>query len=102
MAINFLGTWEQKENKPWNKETKAYFREQGTPKSKKFFFKERGNTKKILLGTREHGLPPSPLPWAGLDDGLRKDDASGTVCFSGQRIFHALENKMISYFLFDN
>ena len=35
MAINFLGTQEQKEKKTGNMETKAYFREQGIPKSKK-------------------------------------------------------------------
>ena len=37
MAISFLGTREQKENKTGNMGTKAYFREQGTPKSKKYF-----------------------------------------------------------------
>ena len=37
LAINFLGTQEQKENKTGNMETKAYFREQGTPKSKENF-----------------------------------------------------------------
>ena len=35
-------------------------------------FREHGNTRKILLGTREHALrpppppPPPPLPWEGL------------------------------------
>ena len=41
MAINVLGTWEQKKNKTGNKGTKAYFREQGTPI--------------LILGKREHG-----------------------------------------------
>ena len=31
------------------------FRKQGTPKSKKNAFREQGKTKKLLLGTREHG-----------------------------------------------
>ena len=35
MAINFLGTWGQKEYKTGNTGTKAYFKEKGTPKSKK-------------------------------------------------------------------
>ena len=38
--------------------TKAVFREQGTPKSKKKnAFREQRNTRKILLGTREQGTP---------------------------------------------
>ncbi len=41
MTINFLGTWEQKENKTGNTGTKAYFREHGTPKSKKYFYETR-------------------------------------------------------------
>ena len=60
MAINSLGTWEQKENRTRNMGTKAYLREQGTPKSKKYF-REHGNTRKILLGTREHGPPREAL-----------------------------------------
>ena len=64
MAINFLVAWEQKENKTGNTGTKAYFRQQGTPKSKKYFqgtreVRER-NTRKYLpsLG-RPLGYPPS-------------------------------------------
>ena len=43
MAINFLGTWEPKENKTRNTGTKAYFRDQETPKWNKY-----------SQGTREH------------------------------------------------
>ena len=63
MAIYFQGTREQKENKTGKMGTKEYFSEQGIPKSKKYF-REPGNTRKILLGTREHG-PPSPLGSGG-------------------------------------
>ena len=37
MALKLLGTGEQKEKKAGNTGTKAAFREQGTPKSKKCF-----------------------------------------------------------------
>ena len=60
MAINFLGTWEQKENETWNMGTKAYFREQATPKSKKYFQATRE-----YKDTWEQGkcpLPPPPPP----------------------------------------
>ena len=33
------------------------FRQQGTPKSKKNAFREQGNTRKMLLGTRGNGPP---------------------------------------------
>ena len=47
MAINFLGTWEEKENKTGNTGTKAYFREQGTPKIEEILLE---NTRKVLEG----------------------------------------------------
>ena len=53
-GLKIIGKREQKENKAWNTGTKAVFREQGTPKLKNAF-REQGNTRKILLGTREHG-----------------------------------------------
>ena len=42
MAINFLGTWEQKENITENTGTKSHFTEQGTSKSKKYFLANTG------------------------------------------------------------
>ena len=50
MALKLLETKEQKENKAGNTGTKAAFREQGIPKSKKMLSGNKGT----LLGTREH------------------------------------------------
>ena len=60
MVINFLGTWEQKENKTGNTGTKHTLgnREQQNRRST---FREHGNTRTILLGTRVRDFPP-PLP----------------------------------------
>ncbi len=62
MAIDVivLGTWEQKENKPGKTGIKAHLREQGTHKERNTF-REQGNTRKTLLGTREHEPPGRPL-----------------------------------------
>lgn len=54
MGIYFLGTWEQRENKNGNMRTKAYCREQGTPKPKKYFLGTREHWKKIFCRKQEN------------------------------------------------
>ena len=58
MAIYFQGTREQKENKTGNTGTTAYFREQGTPKSKKYF-KETREHKNNFVGNNGTWTPHS-------------------------------------------
>ena len=62
MTINFLGTWEQKENETGNTGTKAYFREQGIPKSKKYFQRtlEHGEN---FVGSKGTCTPPGAPLW---------------------------------------
>ena len=60
MAINFLGTWEQKENKTGNAGTKHSLGNK-EHQNRRNTFREHGNTRKILLGTRLRDFPP-PLP----------------------------------------
>ena len=68
------------ENKTGNTGTKAYFREQGTAKSKKYFWGIYGNTRKILLGTREHDPPPGrPLACSRRSDSKQRRDSTGRV-----------------------
>ena len=49
MALKLLGTREQKENKAGNTGTKAVFGEQGTTKSKKILFGNKGTQGKFCL-----------------------------------------------------
>ena len=50
------GTWEQKENKTGNTVTNAYFREQGTPQSKKYFYGTQDH-KEIFVGNKGTWTP---------------------------------------------
>ena len=63
MAINFLGTWEQKQNKTGNTGTREQnvFLGNREHQNRRKTFSEHGNTRKILMGTREH-----VSPWDGL------------------------------------
>ena len=57
MAINVLEYGNKKENKTGNTGTKAYFREQGTPKSK-IYVSRTGEHKKNFFGSKGTWNPP--------------------------------------------
>ena len=71
MPINFLGTWEHKENKTGNTGKKHILGNRYKHQNRRNTFREHGYTRKILLGTREHGPPWEALKIVVVDDVMK-------------------------------